>query len=315
MIGLSRSQLSARAVNALRHADLRINTASRGDTGLRYEACLLAMSCLSLVDSFYVGIYESAMTLRIDYIAERGVRLAGHSIPFGEYGLSQRMKTSARPYLWNEDEGQLLHRGLKFGDESRISRDALVLPLLDHDGVSYGFMAFLSYRENAFDQQCLAVGEWLATALAISRENQFNRERRLALDVLYPECEVTLGAVADSYVRSIENLLVPLGENLKLAHQGIEIPRNLKSALEIHREIVEITKISRVNATNGSMGESLKLTEREREIAALVSEEHLSNAEIAARLFISERTVKGHMTKIMAKLGVHGRHNIVLTAG
>ena len=48
------------------------------------------------------------------------------------------------------------------------------------------------------------------------------------------------------------------------------------------------------------------LTEREREILDLVSE-GLSNADIAARMTIAEKTVKHYMTGVLAKLGVHSR--------
>ncbi len=48
------------------------------------------------------------------------------------------------------------------------------------------------------------------------------------------------------------------------------------------------------------------LTEREREVLALVAE-GLSNKEVGARLHISEKTVKHYMTIIMEKLGVRNR--------
>ncbi|HWI74925.1 MAG TPA: helix-turn-helix transcriptional regulator, partial [Baekduia sp.] len=48
------------------------------------------------------------------------------------------------------------------------------------------------------------------------------------------------------------------------------------------------------------------LSGREREIADLVADGR-TNREIAAELFLSEKTIESHLTKVFAKLGVSGR--------
>lgn len=52
------------------------------------------------------------------------------------------------------------------------------------------------------------------------------------------------------------------------------------------------------------------LTDREAEIARLVSQE-MTNREIAGRLYISEATVKKHITHILEKLQLEGREAII----
>lgn len=52
-----------------------------------------------------------------------------------------------------------------------------------------------------------------------------------------------------------------------------------------------------------------ELSGREREIAELVAQGR-SNREIAATLFLSEKTVEGHLTKVFAKLGVRTRAEV-----
>ena len=64
-------------------------------------------------------------------------------------------------------------------------------------------------------------------------------------------------------------------------------------------------------------GALARLTDREREVLALVAQGH-TNSQIAERLVVTERTVEAHIGRILAKLGIaesagHRRVLAVLT--
>lgn len=80
----------------------------------------------------------------------------------------------------------------------------------------------------------------------------------------------------------------------------------------VTRRLVEQYVRRPPRGTDGDRGLS-RLTERERSVLAEIAH-GLSNAEIGARLHVSEGTVKTHVSRLLAKLGLRDRVQAVIAA-
>jgi DNA-binding NarL/FixJ family response regulator len=81
------------------------------------------------------------------------------------------------------------------------------------------------------------------------------------------------------------------------------------------RELLELLRIAGREREQDRSAEAAlrRLTTREHEVLQAVAE-GLSDTEIAARLFISGKTVRSHMASILAKLGVESRPQALIFA-
>ena len=89
---------------------------------------------------------------------------------------------------------------------------------------------------------------------------------------------------------------------LQYADTAVELARRLGLAPVLDRIAALAEQGSRVDAA---------LTRREHDVAALVAE-GLTNAAIARRLVLSERTVENHLSRILLKLGLRSRTSLAV---
>jgi DNA-binding NarL/FixJ family response regulator len=102
-------------------------------------------------------------------------------------------------------------------------------------------------------------------------------------------------------------LPVDLLHAVRLVHRG-----EAMLAPSLTRRLLE-EFLGRPRAHDGASSPFAGLTHRELEVARAVAR-GLSNAEIGKELFLSEATVKTHITRVLGKLGVRDRVQIVVAA-
>ena len=79
------------------------------------------------------------------------------------------------------------------------------------------------------------------------------------------------------------------------------------------RVFAQMSSNSKIRKVDPEAAKAASLTEREREVVALIGE-GLRNREIADRLFISETTVRHHLTSIYSKVDITNRLKLIIFA-
>jgi DNA-binding CsgD family transcriptional regulator len=114
-------------------------------------------------------------------------------------------------------------------------------------------------------------------------------------------------AVSDPFGRA--RALLALGVAKRRARQKRGAREAIAAALSGFESLGEVIWTKRARAELGRIGGRTRedgLTPAERRVAALVAEGR-TNREVAAVLFLGERTVETHLTRIYAKLGIRSR--------
>ncbi|MFD1737890.1 response regulator transcription factor [Bacillus salitolerans] len=158
----------------------------------------------------------------------------------------------------------------------------------------------------------------LATVYDSSLLKQFMKNNKLLEVVEDFKSENKESMRVESEILTLVTHFVEGNEQIDSLKKLVSIEENLKSKfilylqqqprieLELSMNQIDLMEKTTIEMDNEALKQSLNLSTREKEVLNLVLKGH-SNHEIAHTLYISEHTVKNHMTKILQKLGVADR--------
>lgn len=305
---------------------------SQADRGLRarmgnhhalFDYWRFAMSTICCVEAFYVGFYREGRKIVYPYTFDDTIAIKRYIPPevsgYGPKGQAAWILAHRRPYTFASDNGLLLHRGISFGDEERASADAITIPLFEtRDGVPevIGLASIQTYKSNSYTDEHVRAFEWTArsvmTVLAREREDDLNRK----------ELAAPVDGAAENDQPSVAEVVQDVSEILAGIHTRIcaiegAVPAGERELVRLVRELRQQceqgqTKTMDIISRPSVHAENLlnSLSSKEREIAFLIARGGLTNKEIAARVFVTESTIKGHVSRILRKLGVEQRSGI-----
>ena len=304
---------SAATAAILRDADRKIRARVGGSHHALYNYWRVTMAKICPVDSFYVGFYKENRTIVFPYNFDGHEYVYPDIHTYGEHSLATYILTRKRPYRYADDQGELLHRGVSYGDETAISADSVAVPIFEagQDGEVVGLAAIQTYAAGTYRDEHVHAFEWtarsVATVLAREHEDDVNRELLGGAVERSPETPTTVAEMIDTIstrLRSLKNGIDAVREVMPAGAMDAESRITLleRECEEIQTEVMEMLTRPAVDGNDLLR----RLTHREKEIALLMAE-GMSNTEIAAQLHITELTVKTHVSRILSKFGVKQR--------
>lgn len=144
-------------------------------------------------------------------------------------------------------------------------------------------------------------------------------EACLAIKEAVPSAKIIMLTVSDEEadlyeaVKSGASGYLLKDSSIEEVAQAVRVVADGQSLISPSMAIKLIDEFKQMSKPEKASGPGLRLTERELDVLRLVAQGH-SNKEIAARLFISENTVKNHVRNMLEKLQLHSRMEAVMYA-
>ena len=144
-------------------------------------------------------------------------------------------------------------------------------------------------------------------------------EACLAIKEAVPSAKIIMLTVSDEEadlyeaVKSGASGYLLKDSSIEEVAQAVRVVADGQSLISPSMAIKLIDEFKQMSQARGTAGPGLRLTERELDVLRLVAQGH-SNREIAARLYISENTVKNHVRNMLEKLQLHSRMEAVMYA-
>ena len=315
--------LSDPVVRALRHADQKMHEVARGDVFSVYETCRAAVAAIAPVDDFYIAfVKDRDRRISYPYLFSNGRYLETGSMTYGPAGVVAWIAASHKPYRWRDDDGALLNRGVRFGDDE-LSADAVVVPMIGEDGL-VGIIGAFSDSPSVFTDEIVTAMTWLA-GVVLDRVQAADPGRRLDLSLVYPELEDDGRAGALMAVNRTSAALTGMAAEIddvrhhlsELSSDGMledRLAALSRRCFEVQASI--ITRVGQHASADGT-GEARPdplegLSPRERDVVGLVTSRtgDPGNAGIARALDIGTATVKTHISSALGKLGLQHRSEL-----
>jgi DNA-binding NarL/FixJ family response regulator len=144
-------------------------------------------------------------------------------------------------------------------------------------------------------------------------------EACLAIKESVPSAKIIMLTVSDEQadlyeaVKSGASGYLLKDSSIEEVAQAVRVVADGQSLISPSMAIKLIDEFKEMSKPEKTSGPGLRLTERELDVLRLVAQGH-SNKEIAARLYISENTVKNHVRNMLEKLQLHSRMEAVMYA-
>ncbi|GAB3836652.1 LuxR C-terminal-related transcriptional regulator [Kribbella italica] len=294
----------------LREAYHKIDAQFRGNHYGLYDYARAVAAKIARVDTFYVGLLHGSNRVRYPFGYEDGKYDDPATHTFGPQGPTAWLLRKRQTYRFAYDNGAALMGGIPCGDVTKVSADAVIVPMFRADGERmFGMMSIQSYQPGAYDDNAVRAFEWLTGTVARVLDRE--AEDREALRLLPAGEETPNLLTSDHVMEYLSNRIAVLrglaDEALGEPEARAEPLRGHLTALRTTAEKIQSELIEMMlDADEGPEQRFGSLTKAQQGIAVLLVQ-GLDNDALAAELGISLNTVKSHLGTILRKYAMDSR--------